>query len=83
MDKKKGEGGFERDGKNNLVCDNLAGQDFKACNELRKKEIGDDLPRDADGKLVCENLDGDAKSICMRQKASEAAKKSIGMKEDD
>lgn len=80
MEKKEEKKGFERDGGGNLDCDGLAGQDFRACTEMKKKEILDDLPRDSSGVLVCENLSGEEKSVCQRQKASEAAKRSIGMK---
>lgn len=71
---------FERDESGTLICDNLAGQDFKACQELKKKEMLDDLPRKDDGSLDCDQVSGDEKVVCRRQKASEVARKSIGMK---
>lgn len=76
-DKKKE---FNRDDDGKLVCDGEAGQDFKACNELKKKESLDDMPRDENGNLMCHVLKGDDKVICTRQKASETVRKSMGMK---
>ena len=72
---------FERDEDGELVCDGLAGQDFRACEELRKKEQVDEMPRDEAGNLDCSaTKDKDQKILCVRQKASETARKSIGMK---
>lgn len=82
MEKKKNDEAFDRDGDGNLKCDGLVGQDVRACNEMKKKEMVDDLPRDASGKLLCENLNGEEKGICVREKAGEAARKSIGIKTD-
>ena len=72
---------FERDEDGVLVCEGLAGQDYRACEELRKKEQVDEMPRDASGNLDCgATADKDQKILCVRQKASETARKSIGMK---
>ena len=69
-----------RDEDGNLVCGNLAGQDYRACEELKKKERIDDMPRNEGGSLDCGKLAGDEKITCNRQKTSESVKKSMGMR---
>jgi len=71
---------FERDDNGVLICDGLAGQDYRACEELKKKEQIDEMPRDDSGNLDCDSGLARDKSLCVRQKASEAVRKSVGMK---
>jgi len=78
-EKEKGKG-FPRDEDGGLVCEGLAGQDYRACVELKKKERIDLMPRKDDGSLDCGQLSGDDKVACNRQKTSESVRKSMGMK---
>lgn len=83
MDDKKKPSGFQRDEKGKLKCETLAGQDRRACEELKKKEMLDELPRDEKGDLNCQGASGDKKVTCQRQKASEYVQKSVGMKKQE
>ena len=74
------EKGFPRDEDGTLVCNGLAGQDYRACVELHKKERIDKMPRKDSGELDCGQLAGDEQRICNRQKTSESIRKSVGTK---
>ena len=80
MAEKSKKGEFPRDEEGKLVCSTLPGQDKKACQELSKKEMIDEFPRNDKGLLECSNLSGDDRVLCQRQKASEAVRKSVGLK---
>lgn len=83
MEDKKKSSDLPRDEKGKLKCDTLAGQNRRACEELKKKEQLDEMPRDEKGDLNCQPLSGDKKVICTRQKASDYVQKSVGMKKQE
>ncbi len=83
MEEKKKSSDLPRDEKGKLKCDALAGQNRRACEELKKKEQLDEMPRDEKGDLKCGDLAGDKKVICTRNKASEYVQKSVGMKKQE